>query len=710
MNAFIRNSGLVAAAAMLLVGWSASAAADGYVEFGTGGWYQSADEAKYQEFSEQPRGLFLDAFLYRDKFLNGRAVLWGSNAIRADQQFGGTFRAPRWSAEVEYVQVPHNISFVSRTGYTLLSQSVQALPDSLQRQNQENSGAYVPTMTDYLSTAAGYNLGIQTDDLSAKVRARPGNGLKVELIGSRKNRSGGKPYGGSFGFNNVIETIEPIRQSMSDAMGRVSYTKKKVTVEGYGGYSAFANENNTLYWDNPKRYTDASGNPRAGLLDLYPENQQIRFGGSVGIHFQRRTAFNGSVQWAETKQDDDWLPYTVNSAVLQPDTFPLPGTNTDGKARTLTLDARLTTHPHPMVGGTLRYRSNEYKNETPGWEFDGQVPYDGSWSAGLREAHPFGNKQQVLGVDVDVNPAKKIGLYGTFEHIERERTFREILDDTEDAVEGKVVVRPMPSIQASARVRHGARESDEFEIEDYQNAGGTFIEQPTLRRYDVADRKQDLVDASVSWTGTKNIVLSLTIGYLENDYEMTELGLRDDLRRTASIDGSWNATDRLDLSGSFGWGFMYSNQLSRRSPSGTVQTADSLGWQARLYDEYVAATGNATFEAIPDKVTLTALYYYERSPGKYRLTGTGPYPNPAQDLPGTLYMRQGVGLEAMYDLKQNTQVGVRWGWEEFSATDFSSENIPLIYPTTGTTQALYLGDSILDYRANALAIVMKRTF
>src|SRR5574341_995317 len=120
MNAFIRNSGLVAAAAVLLVGWSTSAAADGYVEFGTGGWYQSADEAKYQEFSEEPRGFFVDRFLYRDKLLGGRTTLWGSNAIRADQQLGGTYRAPRWSAQVEYVQVPHNISFVSRTGYTLV--------------------------------------------------------------------------------------------------------------------------------------------------------------------------------------------------------------------------------------------------------------------------------------------------------------------------------------------------------------------------------------------------------------------------------------------------------------------------------------------------------------------------------------------------------------------------------------------------------------
>ena len=710
MNAHVRHSRWVAAVALLLAGWSSPAAGGGYVTFGTGGWYQSADEAKYQEFSEAPRGLFLESFLYQDKFWKGHTTLWGSNGIRSDQQFGGVYRAPRWSAQVEYTQIPHNTSFVSRTGYTLAQQSVQILPDSLQRANQENPGAYNTTMTDFLNTAAGYNLGIRTDDLSARLRGRPRPGLKFELTGSRKNRSGGKAYGGSFGFSNAIETIEPIRQSMADAMARVSYTRRQVTVEGHAGYSAFENDNSTLRWDNPRRYTDAVGNPASGLLDLYPDNQQVRVGGSVGIHFPRRTAFTGSFQWAQTTQDDDWLPYTVNSAVLQPDTFPLPGTNTDGKANILSADARLTTHPHSMVGGTLRYHRQEYKNETPTWTFAGQVPYDGAWSPGLRESHPFGNTQTVYGADVDVNPARQIGLYGTYEHIVREHTFREIPEDAEDAVEGKIVVRPKPALQASARVRHGSRESDEFEIDDYKTASGAFEEQPTLRRFDVADRKQDLVDLSLSWSGLSRLTLTATAGYLENDYETSELGLRDDVRRTATIDGMWSATDRLDLSGSFGWGYIYSNQYSRRSPAGTVQTADSLGWEARLYDELVSASADLTYRVIPDRVTLTGLFYYERAPGTFRLTGTGPYPNPATDLPGTVYKRQGVGVQAMYDLRTDTQVGARWGWEQFDATDFASEDIPLLFPTTGTSNAVFLGDSILDYRANALALVVKRTF
>jgi hypothetical protein len=101
---------------------------------------------------------------------------------------------------VDYTQTPHNFSFVTRTGYTLLDPAHQVLPDSLQRANQETSSAYVATMGDFLKTADRINLGFRTDNLAARFKTRPAQGFTFELRGVRKNRSGNKPYGGSLGF------------------------------------------------------------------------------------------------------------------------------------------------------------------------------------------------------------------------------------------------------------------------------------------------------------------------------------------------------------------------------------------------------------------------------------------------------------------------------------------------------------------------------
>jgi MtrB/PioB family decaheme-associated outer membrane protein len=709
MRTLYRFSRSLAAAGTLLFLWCAPAFAEGEVTFGSMWWDQTAPEAKYREFSDPPRGAYIESFLYRDEIGKGRATLWGAHAMRDDQAIGFSYKAPRWRADVDYTQTPHNFSFVTRTGYTLLDPAHQVLPDSLQRANQENTAAYIATMTDFLNTASRINLGFRTDNLAARFKARPAQGFAFELRGVRKNRSGNKPYGGSFGFSNVIETIEPVHQSMADGSGALSYSKNRVSVEGTVGYSAFENDFDALEWDNPRRYTDSAGNPTKGVLDLYPDNQQIRVGGSVGIKFPHRSAFTGSIQWAQTTQDDKWLPFTSNTAVVQSSLDSLPGTNTDAKANTLLLDARVTTHPTSKVSGTLRYRQNKYDNKTPAWEFAGQVPYDGSWTAGIVEAHPLGNEQRVLGADLDVSPISKVSLYGTAEIITRERTFREVLKDEEKAIQGKAVIRPTRGIQLTARVRHGSRELDEFEIEDYENSVGTLVEQAGLRRFDIADRKQDQVDASISWTRTEKLALTGTVGYLENDYENTPLGLQDDIRRSASLDAVVNASDRLDVTASIGWARAYTSQASRRSPGATVVQIDSLSWQARLYDESISAIAGLDFEAAKD-LTLSTAFHYERSPSTYRLTGTGLFPNPAADLPGTVYLRQGVDVEAMYSVRKNLQLGARWAWEEFEASDFATQDIPLLFPLTGSSTAVFLGDNVLNYRANAVALMVKRTF
>ena len=702
-----RFSQALAAGALLSV-WSAPALADGYVTAGTEGWYQSAPEAKYQEFREVPRGIFVESFLYRDRFWKGNLSVWGANAIRSDQEIGGVYRRPRWHLDLNYQETPHNISFISRTGYTLLEPDVQRLPDSLQAQNQANPSGYTTRMSDFLNQAHKIPLGIQTNVLTSRLGGRPGNGLSFELKGSRRSRSGGKPYGGTFGFSNAVEVIEPIRQTMAEGQGLLGYTKKRVTIEGNVDYSAFENDHSTLIWDNPRALTDVVGTPGHGALDLYPDNQSWRAGGKVSIQLPHRSVLTAAGSYGQATQNDKWLPYTTNTAPAIVDSInanPLPGTSTDAKANLINLDARLTSHPLSRVGGTLRYHQHKYENKTKEWTLSGQVPYDGTWNGTDVTADPVGNVQKVYGADLDWNPVSRIGLYGTAEHIDRIHTFREVPEDHEDAFEGRVRVRPRTALQIDGRYRHGERWFDEFDFEDYQNAVGQFVEQPELRRFDVSPRVQNLADGTISWTGNERLTLSGTVGYLRNEYH-AHLGLLDELRRSASIGATIEMTDRIDLSGTFGWSRIYTNQRSRESGA-TMSLSDSTAWQARLTDNIYAADADVTWRVVPDRFALITSYFYDRGPGIFDLSNAA---GTAQDLPSTDYKRQGVGVEARYTVQENTELAARWMWEQYDVTDFSSEDIPLLFPTTGASNAIFLGDSALDYRANAVALVVKRSW
>lgn len=699
-------------------------AADGEVTFGTQDWNQSEREAKFEEFRAIPMGPFVESFSLTDRMGPGRYALFGNDALQNDQTTTVLYRRSRWTAFVDYQRIPHNFSFLARTPYTEIAPGVLALPDSLQRMNQTNSGAYVATMTDRLNSSPQIPLGFRTDLARARVKARLARGLLVDVRGSRRQRDGTKAFGGSFGFSNAVEITEPIRQTMDTGEARASYTHQRVTVEATGAVEQFLNETDVLIVDNPRRYTDSnSAGSSKALIDLYPDNRTVR--GSLGgsVQFPHRTTFTGVVGVATTKQHDKWRRLTANTAILQPDSFPLPGTNSEAKAVISTQDLRLTSAALGKASGTIRYRRQEYDNQTPKRTIRGQVAYDQTWQPATVTTHPIGFTNTAFGADVDVTPIPKAMLSGTIEQIKRERTYREVAEDKELVLSGKARVRPHAGWELTGRYRHGNRELDHFEEEDYENAAGAFVEQPTLRRFDVADRKQDMAGVAVGWSGIERVQLSLSYDYERSKYHdrklpdidaaytltdtsETQLGLLDETRRSIAADGTFEVSDRLTLTGGYGWVAVGTNQRSRESGIQMTRN-DSTTWQARVKDWFVYATGSATWTSKSDRVTLSLTYDFDRSPGVYILRN---FRGTAQDLAGTLYRRESVGAESWYKWSEGTSVGLRWEWEQFHVDDFSNEKVPFIFPTTGASTALFLGDSYQDYRAHTVGVLLRRTF
>jgi MtrB/PioB family decaheme-associated outer membrane protein len=550
-----------------------------------------------------------------------------------------------------------------------------------------------------------------------------GGGIQLDLRGTRRQRDGTKAFGGSFGFSNAVEITEPIHQTMVQGEARASYVRKRVALEVSGGVDAFENEVDALVFDNPRRYTDSptAGSSR-GRIDLYPDNRTLRGSLKAGIQLPHRTSFTGFVGLSEITQTDPWMRLTVNTALLQPDSFPLPGTNTDGKAVLFTQDYRLTGTPMSHVSGTLRFRRHEYDNKTPLRVIPGQVAYDQSWQPGAVSTHPIGFTNTTAGADVDLTPLRQLSLSGTAEHIRRDRTFREVARDNEWVLRARARVRPRPGLELEAGYGRGDRKLDHFEEADYQNGAGTFLEQPTLRRFDVGDRQERSARGSIGWAPDDRLELSAAYEYQRDKYQdrslppisapfdpdttENQLGLLDQTRRSISTDGSYRLNDRVSLSAGYGWVQLYSNQRSRESAA-TVALTDSTTWQARIKEWFYYANGAVTFQAVPERLSLVGTYEYSHAPGVFRLMN---FRSTAVDLPTSRYRTQGVGAEAWYKVDDGTSVGLRWAWEEFIVSDYATEDVPLLFPVTGASTALFLGDSIQDYHANLIGVFVRKVF
>jgi MtrB/PioB family decaheme-associated outer membrane protein len=696
-------------------------------EFTIGGqWFdQTLPEAKFQEFREVPRGGFLESFLVRESSGRNSVALWGANGIRSDQASKLTWaNGARWRVDLGYAKIPHTFSQIARWGWYQSAPGVFVLPDTLQARNQAFPTSYTGRMSDFLKAAPEVGLGFTTKNSTARLRARPARGWQVELRGTHRRRSGLKPYAMSFGFSTALENPEPIDQRMVDADLIANYRKNRLSVQAGAGLSTFQNRVDELRVDNPKRITDVSGGDGAavGVLDLYPDNRVLRGSVALGYTLPKRTALAATVSLSQAKQNDLFLGFTNNSALPQSNRDSLPAQSLDGKARQINADVRLTTRPVEGFDGALRFRFSDYDNQTPEVNFIGQAPYEATWQRYIEHPnHALSNKQWQTGLDLDYGftPQIKVGAIG--EYRVRERTHREVEKDKETLLGGRVRLRPMDGLSVAGRYTRGDRQADEFLTDEYIGlksrlaVGSTanlfdslaFLEQPGLRRFDVADRVQDRATADVSYMFGERLELSANYTFLRNDFSHdTTLGLQEDRMHTVASAATIHVNDRLDLTSGYGLGKGRTFQRSRTSGAVMAFTPDS-NWTAKIDEEEVFVFAGVDWAPL-SRISLGVDYQFSRNMTDYDLTGTKTIP--AVDLPSTIFRRHEATLDARWRWLESTSIVGRWGWEEYDVNDFASNSVPLIFPVTGTSNAIFLGDSSQSYKAHRLALLVKHSF
>jgi MtrB/PioB family decaheme-associated outer membrane protein len=699
-------------------------AAEGDVTFGGQWWTQTVPDAKYQEFSVVPRGGLMESFLLQEWSGRNGVAIWGSNALRADQATKFTWaNGARFRMDLGYAEIPHIFSLIARSPYVETAPGWFTLPDSLQAKNQRTPATYTATMKDLLATSPVIGLGFGTSVSTARLRVRPGRGWQIEARGARRERSGVKPYAMTFGFSTAIEIPEPIEQRMVDGDVVADYKRDRFTTQVDVGVSTFDNFISTLRVDNPKRITDVNGGdgPVVGALDLYPDNRVVRGSIAMGYMMPRYTALTATLGVSKGTQNDPFLPLTSNSALPQSSIDSLPARSLNAKAVQLNGDVRLTTHLTHALGAALRFHYTDYDNQTPSLDFIGQVPYDVSFQRfAPLESDVLDNTQWQAGGDVDYAISSRISLGGTAEYRVRERTHREVEKDNETVLGARARLRPTSALQVDARYLRGDRKLDAFLDEDYigfkQRAVGPTagvydslgpLEQAELRRFDVAARIQDRATAGVSYTFGERVDVAANYVYLKNDYHETTFGLKDATAHTVSSSASFHVNERLDLNGGYGYERTESHQASRESNSATLSIDPLDNWGAFLKDTDVFVSAGFEWWPKPEKFSITGGYQVSRHVADFDLSNGR---NTAVDLPGTEYRRHDVVVDANYQWLAQTRLGLRYGWEEYDVNDWATNDVPPIFPLTGTASAVFLGDSSQSYKAHRIAVLVKHQF
>ncbi|MGQ0761322.1 MAG: MtrB/PioB family outer membrane beta-barrel protein [Acidobacteriota bacterium] len=403
---------------------------------------QGGHTAKFEEVRDVPRGIFIQNLRLDFNRADSpyRLAIRGYELRERDQRITADWsRIGKFRTQFMWDQIPHHFgtgqSFLQETSPGLYQVS-PTLRASLQAVTLPDAGrtpvnAALPTLVrQELRTAPLTEVRLRRDQAFFRQTYQPTENVEFYFQFSWLRNRGKRPMSAGTFVRRAVpgggladiggawegvgqEFLEPIDQRTTDVKVGAQFSGKRWRAGVEYDLSLFRNRVESLIFENPFRVTDEEGclpGPAPPLFltcgaqnrfkqvrwqnDLAPNNDAhtITFWGSLDI--TQQTQMRGLFSLAYWTQNDPFLPWTLNTAIvpthwdgLSPITDPtdinqLPARSLNGKMRNINNEFALVNR-----GKTFRfqaqYRSQFLDNQSPMIVFPGFAAFgDSTWRAG----------------------------------------------------------------------------------------------------------------------------------------------------------------------------------------------------------------------------------------------------------------------------------------------------------------------------------------
>lgn len=704
--------------------------------------------SKFQEYRDLSSGFFMDFNLLGegtgDRFFNLRA----SNVRRDDARYTLDYGVSgRYSVLLDYNKIPHRFGNDGHMLFTRTAAGVYEIADPIQSAlqnalttqfNTNRAGITFPflngLLAPYLATAQRVDVGLQRDRTLARIDLGKMGRLAWGLEYTHENRNGTRPFGASFGFNNVTELPEPIDYDTSGAEIAGEWNGESGGLRFGYRYSDFTNHVSTVSWDNPFRIT-GSTDPNAytapssssingsamGFADLAPDNQANL------VFLTGRTRFgnwfaNGNATYNRMTQDDPLLPYTLNPSIAGVDfngatfnpTNPanLPARSADREVDATSLNAQLGTTFAGRWGLTFRYRYYDYDNQSERIEFPGYVRFHSVWEPIARVTVPFSYTRQNYGAELgwDLGHASRLALLYDRESWDRE--FREVDSTDEDLWKLSFDTHPYERLTVHASYELGDRSTGPYHVEAQE---ASFVEPegitnlPGLRKFDEAERQYDAFNVLAQVFATDAWNFTLGANLRNEDYDKSLFGLQKDDSLSYNAEVSYTPGESFSF---FLFGQRTDRDVRQRSrQSGATPSTNPLDDWLADFDEATDTWGLGLNGKHGPDWTFELSGNWSRSDGEADFTtfpGGLPVtpPRPILDLDNYEDIELFSVLGRVdYQITPNAKAGLFYRWEDYTIDSFILQGLQNYLPG-----ALLLNANNGDYQGSIAGIDMTFSF
>lgn len=705
---------------------------------------QNNPEAKFEEYREIPNGVVIDAYSLTREGEKSSLSLAAQHVQQEDQSANMEFHSPKLSLSLSYDQSPHLWSENAQTLYTEVSPGVFRLPDGMQSTFQANPGT-APWTNMMISTFAGLAHGQELSSRQDKTALGLGYALSEDVsLGldlSMEKKNGHKLQAMAFGFSHVVEIPKPIDQTVYESNVRVDYALGGTHLSLSHGLSLYQNDINAVIWDSSRKLSDSfsssgysTGNQSSqGRLATQPDNRSQTVALSGGTDLPLKSHFTADVSFVQMVQNDDLLPYTINTAMVSTSTIGfdafdpsiLPVKSAGAKNTLWVQNYAVTNQAIKNLTLALKARSEQMGNSSQEVLFaSGIARLDQAWSTAPVSTDRFAYRKRTLGVSGDWDPSPWWGLGLDLSRETAIREHREFKETEDNVVTGRLRYRPLGWMFLKARYVRAARKAMELEIEDFENDSGVLIELPGLRRSDIAARDRNAGDLTVQMGG-RSLNVSL-VGVLSHDKflpgdgnlanalvavstgnQSQMYGLLSSRNARAGIDVSWEATDRVGLFTYYQYEHVIGLQRSNTTNASPPVTQDAANdWTVLSTDRYDVAGVGVDIDVLAD-VTLSLGYDLAFSRGATDIKEKGSALATKTSPPETKTSKQDFSIKGEYRPRKDLSFELGYLHERYDVSDFATDNVPLVSGSLSGQTNLLLADSLLDYRAHVVAFKVK---
>jgi MtrB/PioB family decaheme-associated outer membrane protein len=611
----------------------------------------------------------------------------------------------QYEMELGWDELPHILSNTGQSLFVPQGDGELTVADDIQRALQQN-----PFLLPSLITEA-HPIPLQfhrdTGWFSLHYTPTPAWDLRVGY--TARSDHGRRPLGTTFYFTNSVEVQQPVDALTHEISGSVEYARKTWSLRlAYLG-SFYENDVNSLIWDNPFRLDDAVFGPAHGRLTLAPDNQAHTLSLTGAVNLPWRSRLTGTLSYGWMLQNDNFLPYTINSALTPP---ALPARRLEGERNPFLMNYLLTSRPLDKLTLTARYRFYDLSNENRSLLFPNYVVTDFALAAVARRNLLYAYSTQTTGLEA----AYRLTSWGTallkWEWDKWHREFREVSNSDEQRITPAFALTPTEWLVLRTSYTHAQRDAHGYDAlaPEASFPGGEAVQNArllALRKFDEATRTRDGVKLLAQVTPLNTVSVTVSLDFGSDNFTRSEFGLLRDTYVSPALDVVYSPSPRLNIFANYTYELYDYRQRSReRQVAGTMVIDDPANnWMATGRDTINTVGAGMTFVLVPKKLEFQSDYSISDAFSRLHAGGANPR---AVDFPNDKSRFQQLEAIFRYHLRENVTVQVGYRLERYDESDFATTAIPgvgNIQPymgnvDSGATTSTFLGAYVPNYWAH----------